>query len=268
MGNNSAFPACATPVPTEGGAGRRNPPRYGRSYRPHSAILMKMYQRLHRTYGPKHWWPGETSFEVMVGAILTQNTSWRNVEKAIQKLKGRKVLHVRAIHQLKKSQLASLIRSSGYFRIKADRLKSFVNFLFENYRGNLRKLRKERRNILRQKLLGIKGIGPETADSMLLYGLEKPIFVVDAYTKRILSRHGILSERASYEEVQRLFMDHLPQNKRLFNEYHALLVHLGKTLCKKTPRCDLCPLQGIEHSAKKCLKLRVTKLPRVGKRSH
>ena len=225
----SAFPACP--------AGRRDP---------QSAILMEIFQRLYKVYGPMHWWPGETPFEVMVGSlILTQNTSWRNVEKAIRNLKAKKVLHVRGIHQLKRSQLASLIRSSGYFRIKADRLKAFVNFLFENYRGNLRKIRKERLNILRQRLLGIKGIGPETADSILLYGLKKPIFVVDAYTKRILSRHGILSERASYEEVQRLFMDHLPEDERLFNEYHALLVHLGKTLCKKTPRCALCPLEGI-----------------------
>ena len=210
---------------------------------------MKIYKRLYKAYGPRHWWPGETPFEVMVGAILTQNTSWRNVEKAIQNLKVRKVLHARGIHQLKRSQLASLIRPSGYFRIKADRLKAFVNFLFENYKGNVGKMRKERLTILRQRLLDIKGIGPETADSILLYGLKKPIFVVDAYTKRILSRHGILSERASYEEVQRLFMDYLPQDGRLFNEFHALLVHLGKSLCKKTPRCNLCPLKGIAHRA-------------------
>jgi endonuclease-3 related protein len=211
------------------------------------ALLMKIYNRLYRAYGPRHWWPGETPFEVMVGAILTQNTSWRNVEKAIQNLKARKVLHVRGIHQLKRSQLASLIRSSGYFRIKADRLKVFVNFLLENYDGELKKMMKEGVETLRQKLLHVKGIGPETADSILLYGLKKPIFVVDAYTKRILSRHGILSEKASYEEVQRLFMDHLPHDERLFNEYHALLVHLGKTLCKKIPRCDLCPIRGIRR---------------------
>ncbi len=214
------------------------------------ALLMKIYNRLYNAYGPRHWWPGETPFEVMVGAILTQNTSWKNVEKAIQNLKARKVLHVRGIHQLKRSQLASLIRSSGYFRIKADRLKAFVNFLFENCDGNLRKMGRERLDSLRQKLLRVKGIGPETADSILLYGLQKPIFVVDAYTKRIFSRHGILSEKASYEEVQKLFMDHLPHDERIFNEYHALLVHLGKTLCKKTPRCDLCPIKGIEQRAK------------------
>jgi endonuclease-3 related protein len=213
---------------------------------PNSAILMEIFQRLYKAYGPMHWWPGETPFEVMVGAILTQNTSWRNVEKAIQNLKARKVLHVRGICRLRRNQLAILIRSSGYFRIKADRLKAFVNFLVDHYGGELRKMRKETLNILRPKLLGIKGIGPETADSILLYGLKKPIFVVDAYTKRILSRHRIISEKASYEEVQRLFMDHLPHDGRLFNEYHALLVHLGKTLCKKTPKCDICPLKGME----------------------
>jgi endonuclease-3 related protein len=210
-------------------------------------LLLNIYQRLYQVYGPMHWWPGKTPFEVMVGAILTQNTSWKNVEKAIQNLKARKVLHVRGIHQLKRSQLAPLIRSSGYFRIKADRLKAFVNFLSENYNGELKRMMKEGVETLRQKLLDVKGIGPETADSILLYGLKKPIFVVDAYTKRILSRHGILSEKASYEEVQRLFMDYLPHDERLFNEYHALLVHLGKTLCKKTPRCDQCPLKGVRR---------------------
>ena len=211
--------------------------------------LMNIYQRLYRAFGPLHWWPGETPFEVMVGAILTQNTSWRNVEKAIQKLKGKGVLNPQGIHHLKKSQLASLIRSSGYYQVKADRLKAFVDFIFKEYDGNIRKMERERLERLREKLLKVKGIGPETADSILLYGLKKPIFVVDAYTKRILSRHGIISEKASYEEVQRLFMDHLPRKERLFNEYHALLVHLGKTLCRKIPRCDICPLNSIAQSA-------------------
>jgi endonuclease-3 related protein len=196
-----------------------------------------------------HWWPGETPFEVMVGAILTQNTSWKNVEKAIGRLKEKKRLSPKGIRQLPKSTLASLIRSSGYFRIKAERLKAFVDFLFDEYGGRIKRMKRERGGGLRRKLLDVKGIGPETADSILLYGLKKPIFVVDAYTKRILSRHGILSEKASYEEVQNLFMDHLPHNERLFNEYHALLVHLGKTLCKKIPRCDQCPLDSIEQRA-------------------
>jgi len=208
-------------------------------------LLMEIYDRLYKAYGPRHWWPGETSFEVMVGAILTQNTSWKNVERAIQCLKRKGVLNIDGIHKLKKSVLASLIKSSGYYRIKANRLKTFVDFLFENYDGNINRMRKEELKALRQKLLGVKGIGPETADSILLYGLGKPTFVVDAYTKRVLSRHRMVSERASYEEIQRVFMKHLPHDKGLFNEYHALFVHLGKRVCKKIPRCDICPLKGM-----------------------
>ena len=212
-------------------------------------LLMNIYRKLYQAYGPRDWWPAETSFEVMVGAILTQNTSWRNVEKAIQKLKGKGVLNPEGIHDLKKSQLASLIKSSGYYRIKADRLKAFVNFLFEEFDGDLKRMGRERLGELREKLLGVKGIGPETADSILLYGLKKSIFVVDAYTKRILSRHKMILENTAYEEVQKLFMEHLPLDEKLFNEYHALLVHLGKTVCKKIPRCDSCPLKGIEQRA-------------------
>jgi endonuclease-3 related protein len=167
------------------------------------------------------------------------------VEKAIQKLKGKGVLNPEGIYHLKKSQLASLIKSSGYYRIKADRLKSFVNFLFENFDGDLRRMKGERLEELREKILEVRGVGPETADSILLYGLKKPIFVVDAYTKRILSRHGMIPGKASYEEVQKLFMDHFRPDEKLFNEYHALFVHLGKMACKKSPRCDICPLKGI-----------------------
>ena len=212
-------------------------------------LLMKIYSKLYQAYGPRDWWPGETSFEVMVGAILTQNTSWRNVEKAIQRLKGRGVLNPKGIHYLKKSQLTPLIKSSGYYRVKADRLKAFLNFLYEEFDGDLKRMGREKLGELRGKLLRVNGIGPETADSILLYGLKKPIFVVDAYTRRILSRHQIILEKASYEEIQKLFMDHLPLDEKLFNEYHALLVYLGKTVCKKIPRCDICPLMGIEHGA-------------------
>jgi endonuclease-3 related protein len=210
-------------------------------------LLMTVYHKLYKAYGPRHWWPGETSFEVMVGAILTQNTSWRNVEKAIQRLKGKGMLNPEGIHRLRKQELASLIRSSGYYRIKADRLKAFMDFLYEEFDGNLNTMRKRKLKELREKLLGVKGIGPETADSILLYGLRKSIFVVDAYTKRILSRHDMISDKASYEEVQKLFMDHLPHDEKLFNEYHALFVHLGKTVCKKIPRCDICPIKGVER---------------------
>ena len=209
-------------------------------------LLMQIYRSLYKAFGPRHWWPGETPFEIMAGAVLTQNTSWRNVEKAIEQLKQRGVLTPDGIHRLKISEIAPLIRSSGYYHIKAKRLKAFVDFFFEGYDGDLRRMSKEGLGDLRRKLLDIKGIGPETCDSILLYGLERPVFVVDAYTKRILSRHGIISERASYEETQRLFMDHLPLDEKLFNEYHALLVQLGKTLCLKKPKCDICPIQGIE----------------------
>jgi len=212
-------------------------------------LLMKIYSQLYQAYGPRHWWPGETPFEVMAGAILTQNTSWRNVEMAIQKLKGEGVLNPQKIQHLKKSQLAPLIKSSGYYRIKTDRLKSYVDFFFEEYDGKVIKMGREKLGALREKLLRVKGIGPETADSILLYGLRKPIFVVDAYTKRILLRHGLIPEKASYEEVQKVFMDHLPQDEKLFNEYHALLVHLGKTVCQKMPRCELCPIKDVRRKA-------------------
>jgi len=212
-------------------------------------LLMSIYRILYRTYGPRHWWPGETPFEVMVGAILTQNTSWQNVEKAIHKLKERRVLHPEGIYRLRRPSLASLIRSSGYYRVKALRLTAFVNFLFNRYKGDIAKLKRRPLQALRAELLAVNGIGPETADSILLYGLKKPVFVVDAYTRRILSRHGIVSEKASYEEIQGLFMNHLPHDERLFNEYHALIVHVGKNVCKKRPNCDKCPLKGIEHRA-------------------
>src|SRR4030042_3794670 len=185
-------------------------------------FLMNIYRRLYKAFGPRHWWPGETAFEVMVGAILTQNTSWTNVERAIQSLKNEGVLNPEGLHRLKKSRLATLIRPSGYFRIKADRLKAFMNFLLENYDGKIGRMGKEELETLSEQLLRVKGIGPETADSILLYGLQKPVFVVDAYTKRILSRHGLIPEKTSYEEIQRLFMRNLPREEKLFNEYHAL----------------------------------------------
>jgi endonuclease-3 related protein len=228
---NSAIPGCSE------GRGK-----------PHSELLMKIFNKLYETYGPRHWWPGETPFEVMVGAILTQNTSWRNVEKAIDRLKARRLLNVKGIHRLKRKELASLIKSSGYYRIKADRLKAFVNFIVEGYGGSIEKMRRGELEVLRQELLHVNGVGPETADSILLYGLKKPIFVIDAYTKRILARHRIVLEKAPYDELQKLFMDHLPRDEKLFNEYHALLVHLGKTLCKKIPKCALCPLKAVEHT--------------------
>ena len=211
-------------------------------------LLMEIYNRMYQAYGPQHWWPGETAFEMMVGAILTQNTSWMNVEKAIDVLKRKGVLTPEGLHQLRKPALASMIRSSGYYRVKADRLKAFIDFLWEDYGGNIKSMGTRPLDELRDQLLQVKGVGPETADSILLYGLRKPIFVIDAYTKRILSRHGIISEKASYDEAQKRFMDHLPHEESLFNEYHALIVRVGKTLCKKTPKCGICPLDEVQNS--------------------
>lgn len=207
---------------------------------------MEIYDKLFQSFGPRHWWPGETPFEVMVGAILTQNTSWRNVEKAIEALKAKGVLTPEGIRRLKTPELEELIRSSGFYRLKAERLKRFVDFLFDAFGGDVEKMKATDLRELRRKLLQLNGIGAETCDSILLYGLNKPIFVVDAYTKRILMRHGIIGEKTSYEEVQKLFMDHLPAEERLFNEYHALLVRLAKSYCKKKPDCPSCPLEALE----------------------
>lgn len=212
-------------------------------------LLMEIYKILYEGYGPQHWWPGETPFEIMVGAVLTQNTSWRNVEKAIASLKMNDALDFEAIRQMGKSRLASLIRPSGTFRIKADRLKTFVRFMSENYKGDIGRMMAEDTATLRRDLLRVRGIGPETADSILLYGLKKPVFVVDAYTKRIFSTHGIISEKARYDEVQTLFMESLPHEEKLFNEYHALLVKLAKTLCNRYSKCDICPLNSMAHRA-------------------
>ncbi|MEW6738294.1 MAG: endonuclease III domain-containing protein [Nitrospirota bacterium] len=206
--------------------------------------LIKIYNKLYSFYGPQYWWPGDTPFEIAVGAILTQNTNWSNVEKAIKNLKDAKVLSAKALHELPIQKLASLIRPAGYFNIKAKRLKSFIEFLMENYNGSMKKIKKEDMEPLRKKLLDIHGIGPETADSILLYALDKPVFVIDAYTKRVLSRHKILDYNASYEEYQTLFHKELDENIQLFNEYHALFVRVGKDYCKPKPLCEKCPLNN------------------------
>jgi endonuclease-3 related protein len=208
-------------------------------------VLLEIYDRLYTHFGPQHWWPGDTPFEIAVGAILTQNTNWGNVEKAITNLKKAKKLNSKALRNISPTKLASLIRPAGYFNIKADRLKHFIDFLADNYNGSMKKMRAEEALLLREKLLGVKGIGPETADSMLLYALEKPVFVIDAYTKRILSRHKLVSEKAAYHDLQDIFYENLPRDVKLFNEYHALFVMLGKDYCRPKPRCDGCPLQDL-----------------------
>jgi len=208
-----------------------------------AARIGHIYKKLYSYFGPQYWWPGETPFEVMVGAILTQNTSWQNVDKAIRNLKTHKLLIADKLYKLEQQKLASLIRPAGYYNIKAKRLKHFLNFLFNSYDGDIKRMSQVDKTALRQELLSVNGIGPETADSILLYALNKPVFVVDAYTKRILLRHRLIKEGASYQEVQDLFTRNLKKDAKLFNEYHALLVRLGKDFClKKKGKCDICPL--------------------------
>jgi endonuclease-3 related protein len=191
----------------------------------------------------------------MVGAILTQNTNWGNVEKAIGNLKKYKVLTPAKLHSLSIRRLASLIQPAGYYNIKAKRLKNFLSFFLGRYKGNLKVISKGATLNLRQELLAVNGVGPETADSILLYALNKPVFVVDAYTKRILARHKYIKSEANYEQIQDLFMRTVKRDTHLFNEYHALLVRLGKEYClKNKPRCNLCPLQG--HKSKRSQNLR------------
>ena len=206
--------------------------------------LLEIYNILHKQFGPQYWWPAETPFEVIVGAILTQNTAWGNVTKAIDNLKKEDYLSPELLYSLCMSKLARLIRPSGYYNIKAKRLKEFLKFLFNEYEGSLDKMFKTNLSELREKLLRINGIGPETADSILLYAGNYPIFVIDAYTKRILQRHNIINDEIDYLTLQRLFMDNLPEDADLFNEYHALIIKTAKDFCKKKPLCDVCPLNN------------------------
>ena len=206
--------------------------------------LYNIYNILYKVYGPRNWWPADTPFEVIVGAILTQNTSWNNVEKAIANLKANNGLTPGKLKKMSKNKLASLIKPCGYYNIKATRLKHFIEYLVKNYGGSLKKFFSNSTPNIREKLLAINGIGPETADSILLYAANRPAFVVDAYTKRILEKQGLIKSNATYEQIQRLFEDNLPKSSRLFNEYHALIVQHGKEVCRKRPICSACVLHG------------------------
>jgi len=213
-----------------------------------SQTLNEIYQLLFDRFGPQHWWPGDTQFEIIIGAILTQNTNWTNVEKAITNLKTADCLSPEKLYQLDISRLAELIRPAGYFNIKAKRLKSFLNWLFENYDGRLSNLESLDTWRLRDELLTIKGVGCETADSILLYAFDRPIFVVDAYTARVAVRHGLIEPGADYEQLRELFQSNLPEDVQLFNEYHALLVKVGKEFCRPKARCPGCPLEKLPHT--------------------
>lgn len=218
--------------------------------------LNNIYFLLLNHFGKQNWWPAETPFEVIVGAILTQNTSWKNVEKSINTLKEKNLLSPYALYNLSSNELALLIKSSGFYNVKAKRLKNFLNF-FKTYNFDINCLKSA--DNIRELLLAIKGIGQETADSIILYALNKPVFVVDAYTKRILHRLGFIqSQKSDYDSVQSLFHNNIPNDADLFNEYHALIVETAKNYCRKKPFCTSCPLNHICKYAKINLKFTKT----------
>lgn len=207
--------------------------------------LEQVFNLLSAHYGPTHWWPGDTAFEVAVGAVLTQNTAWTNVEKAIANLKAGDLLSARAILECPAQVLEDALRPSGYFRVKAKRLRSFCAYLMERHGGIMKRMARHSLGELRRELLAVNGIGPETADDILLYACGKAVFVVDAYTRRILSRHGIVDSGVTYEDLRRVFEENLSADLHLFKEFHGLIVWTGKDFCRKTPRCEACPLRPL-----------------------
>ncbi|MCX8021171.1 MAG: endonuclease III domain-containing protein [Syntrophorhabdaceae bacterium] len=204
---------------------------------------MKIFELLFSHYGPRRWWPGDTPLEIAIGAILTQNTAWRNVEKAIENLKSLDMLDVKKLYDIETESLANIIKPSGFYNIKAKRLKNLIRLIYEEYGGDIEQLKRHGDSDLRMRLLSVKGIGEETGDSIMLYALNRPIFVVDAYTKRFLENHRLYDGKPDYQTVQKFFMENLPKDVYLFNEYHALIVSLGKDYCKRAPKCPLCPLK-------------------------
>lgn len=229
MTQGVSFPPPGLSRPWRGTVGRR---------------LRSIYTTLFRHYGPCHWWPGDSKFEILVGVVLTQNTNWSNVEKAIANLARAGCLDPHKLLDCPPAKLAELIRPSGYYNVKQKRLRAVVGWFVDRFRGSFEAMGREGLASLRAELLGVHGLGPESVDSILLYVLGKPSFVIDAYTRRLLHRHGLCTERASYDDLKALFEDRLPRDAALFNEYHALIVYAGKDYCKPTPRCGGCPLDG------------------------
>lgn len=216
-----------------------------------SGILLSIYDILLDKFGTMNWWPARSDFEVIIGAILTQNTAWTNVEKAINNLDAHGLLSFEALYEIDLNLLKGYIKPSGYYNQKARKIKEFINFAKREYNFSLELMKKEDVPTIRGKLLKIFGIGEETADSILLYALKKPVFVIDAYTRRILERHGIIkgASKEKYENLQRLFTANIvpsEANIKIYNEYHALIVTAGKMFCKRTPLCDNCPLKELE----------------------
>jgi endonuclease III related protein len=205
--------------------------------------LQKIFNILLHAFGKRHWWPGETPLEIMVGAVLTQNTSWKNVEKAIGNMKIKGVMDMNTLNEIDTGDLADVIRSAGFFNIKSMRLKNLIKVICEEFNGSIENLTTIDTGELRHLLLGINGMGPETVDSILLYALNRPIFVVDAYTKRFLRNHGLYADTEDYHHIQNYFQENLPSDLYLFNEYHALIVVLCQTYCRRIPLCEDCPLR-------------------------
>jgi len=216
-----------------------------------SQKLMDHYRTMLDFFGPQHWWPGDTPLEIMIGAVLTQNTNWKNVERAIDNLKRADMLSVEKLVKIHPSELAELINPAGYFSVKAKRLQNLMRFVWQNYEGDLAQFFAQSANSLREELLSVSGVGPETADDIVLYAAKKPTFVVDTYTYRIMLRHFFIAQDDDYQAIKSMFEDHLPAEVELFNEYHALLVAVGKNYCKpRNPRCDECPLNIYDHDPK------------------
>ncbi|MFN7181594.1 MAG: endonuclease III domain-containing protein [Planctomycetota bacterium] len=206
-------------------------------------LIYEFYLTLYKKFGTQKWWPAQSRFEIIIGAILTQNTSWNNAKKAIENLKRNRLLKPEKMFSLDIEKLKQFIQPAGFFNQKATTIKNFVMFLFSTYKGNIPSMLNEDMYILREKLLQIKGIGKETADSIILYACEKPVFVVDKYTRRIFFRHKIINdENVKYEQLQEIIQASIPTSVKIYNEYHALLVRTGKNWCKKIARCDTCPL--------------------------
>lgn len=205
----------------------------------------QVFDRLLSHYGPQHWWPGDSPLEVMIGAVLVQNTNWKNVERAIENLRNAQLLDARRLLALEVEQLEDLIRPAGYFRRKAKRLRSLLEFFVEQYDASIEAMRAADTYVLRESLLNVHGIGPETADSILLYALEKPVMVVDTYTHRVFARHGWVDYETDYHGLQEQLSSELPDDAATLNEIHALLVQVGKEFCRPSPRCEGCPLEAL-----------------------
>ena len=205
--------------------------------------MLRLYRVLARRFGPQRWWPGRTAYEVAAGAILTQHTAWTNAARALADLRAHGRLTATGVLGLGEAELARLLRPAGTYRVKARRLGAFTRWLAGRFGGRFEAMRRAPLAPLRRELLTVPGLGPETADAILLYAAGRPVFVADAYVRRVLARHRLLRAGAGYEEARAFLEAHLPSDPRLFNEYHALLVALGKAYCLTVPRCQRCPLR-------------------------